>query len=387
MLADTDAGSVVTAAQSGAQWGYRMVLPQLLLIPVLYFVQELTVRLGVLTGKGHGELIREAFGDGWAYLSVGTLFVACLGAIVTEFAGIAGVAQLFGVSPSLAVIAAAALLIGLGLGGSYRKVERVGIALGLFELLFLPAALLAHPNGAALVHGISSMPLRDGGYLYLLAANVGAVIMPWMVFYQQGAVIDKGLSARDLRSAKLDTLLGAIATQVVMISVVVAVGATIGSARGSHSLTGIPEISHALEPFLGYLGAKAVFGLGILGASLVAALVVSLAAAFGVSEALGQPHSLNRNPRDARVFYLSYAAALAIGAIAVLSGAPLVRLTIDVEVMNAILLPIVLGFLVVLEAKALPPSARMRGVYRLAVWLAVAAVIGVGLFTAVRAVA
>ncbi|MDA8345477.1 MAG: divalent metal cation transporter [Thermaerobacter sp.] len=387
MLADTDAGSIITAAQSGAQWGYRMVLPQILLIPILFFVQEMTVRLGVLTGKGHGELIRDTFGRSWAMISVGTLFVASLGAIITEFAGIAGVAQLFGVSAPLAVIAAAALLIGLGLSGSYRKVERVGIALGLFELFFLPAALLAHPQASQLMNGLTSMPLGDGGYLFLLAANIGAVIMPWMVFYQQGAVIDKGLAPHQLRAARLDTLLGAAATQVVMICVVVAVAATIGRANHPQSLTAIPEISRALEPFLGYLGAKLAFGLGILGASLVAALVVSLAGAFGLGEALGKPHSLNSSPREAKLFYLAYAGALALGAAAVLSGAPLVRLTIDVEVMNAILLPVVLGFLVALEARALPAEARMRGLYRIVVWASVAVVIGFGLFTAVRVIA
>ena len=386
MLADTDAGSVVTAAQSGAQWGYRLILPQILLIPVLYFVQEMTVRLGVLTGKGHGELIRETFGKPWAILSVGTLFLASLGAIITEFSGIAGVAQLFGVSAPLAVVAAALLLIGLGLSGSYHKVERIGIALGLFELFFLPAALLAHPHPAQLVHGLSNLPLGNGSYLYLLAANVGAVIMPWMVFYQQGAVIDKGLTQRHLRTARLDTMLGAIATQVVMISVIVAVAATIGRTGHPRTLTAIPEISRALEPFLGYLGAKLAFGLGILGASLVAALVVSLAGAFGIGEALGKPHSLNSSPREAKVFYLCYAGALALGALAVLSHAPLVQLTIDVEVMNAILLPIVLGFLIALEARALPTAARMRGAYRTAVWAAAAVVIGFGVFTAVRVV-
>ncbi len=387
MLADTDAGSIVTAAQSGAQWGYSMVLPQLLLIPVLYFVQEMTVRLGTVTGKGHGELIRETFGGAWAVLSVGTLFLASLGAIITEFVGIAGVAQLFGVSAPLAVVAAAILLIGLGLTGSYRKVERVGIALGLFELFFLPAAFLAHPNSGQMLAGLAHMPLHDGGYLFLLAANVGAVIMPWMVFYQQGAVIDKGLRTQDLRGARIDTLLGAVATQIVMIAVIVAVAATIGSAPGAQSLRGIPDISRALEPFLGYIGARLAFGLGILGASLVAALVVSLAAAFGVGEVLAAPHSLNHRPAEARIFYLVYAGALAIGACVVLTGLPLVRLTLDVEVMNAILLPIVLGFLVALEARALPRSLRMRGAYRLTVWLAVALVIGFGVFTGVRVIA
>ena len=386
MLADTDAGSVVTAAQSGALWGYSMLLPQLLLVPVLYVVQEMTVRLGVLTGRGHGELIREVFGWPWAWLSVVTLFVAAVGALVTEFAGIAGVAELFGVPPAYPVILAALLLIALGLGGGYRRVEIVGIALGLFELLFLPAALMAHPSAAAIVRGVGHLPLGDHGYLMLLAANVGAVIMPWMVFYQQGAVIDKGLRPRQLRGARLDTLLGAVVTQLVMIFVVIAVAATIGRSGHPSALWGIPEISRALQPFLGFAGAKLAFGLGILGASLVAAIVVSVAAAFGIGEAFGCPHSLNRSVGEAPHFYFAYALALALGAAVVLTGIPLVHLTIDIEVMNAILLPIVLGFLLALEARALPARARMHGPYRWFVYLATGSVILIGLVTTFHAV-
>ena len=385
MLADTDAGSVITAAQSGALWGYGMLLPQLLLIPILYVVQEMTVRLGVLTRRGHGELIRETFGKPWAVLSVLTLFVAAVGALVTEFAGIAGVSELFGVSPDYTVVLAALLLIGLGLSGGYHRVEKIGIALGLFELFFLPAALMAHPSAAAIAHGLGQLPLGNPGYLTLLAANVGAVIMPWMVFYQQGAVIDKGVRPSQLRGARLDTLLGAILTQLVMIFVVVAVAATIGRSGHPTALTGIPEISRALEPFLGFMGAKLAFGLGILGASLVAAIVVSVAAAFGIGEAFGRPHSLNRRLGEAPHFYLAYTLALVLGAAVVLTGIPLIHLTIDIEVMNAILLPIVLGFLLALEARALPPRARMRGTYRWFVYLATGSVIAVGLVTALRA--
>ena len=387
MLADTDAGSIVTAAQSGALWGYGMLLPQLLLIPVLYVVQEMTVRLGVLTRRGHGELIREVFGRPWAILSVLTLFIAAVGALVTEFAGIAGVSELFGVPQTYTVILAALLLMGLGLSGGYRRIEFVGIALGLFELFFLPAALMAHPHAAAIMHGLGQLPIGNRSYLLLLAANVGAVIMPWMVFYQQGAVIDKGLRPSQLRGARLDTLIGAVVTQLVMIFVVVAVAATIGRAGHAAALQGIPEISRALQPFLGFAGAKLAFGLGILGASLVAAIVVSVAAAFGIGEAFGCPHSLNRRIGEAPHFYLAYTLALALGAVIVLSGLPLVHLTIDIEVMNAILLPIVLGFLLALEAKALPSRARMHGPYRWFVYLATGSVIVIGLVTTFHAIA
>jgi Mn2+/Fe2+ NRAMP family transporter len=159
MLADTDAGSIVTAAQSGAVWGYAMVLPQLLLIPMVYLVQEITIRLALGTGKGHGELIRERFGNHWAIVSVSTLFLSGLGSLVTEFSGIAGVGMLFGIRPFVSVPFATVLLVVLGLSGSYRKIERIGIAVGLMELCMIPAAIAAHPHVSQFLHGLETVPV------------------------------------------------------------------------------------------------------------------------------------------------------------------------------------------------------------------------------------
>jgi NRAMP (natural resistance-associated macrophage protein)-like metal ion transporter len=152
MLADADVGSVVTAAQSGAQWGYKLLALQVLMIPVLYVVQELTVRLGIFTCKGHGELIRETFGRGWAWLSVAGLAVACLGALITEFAGISGVGLLFGVPQVTSLALAVTVLLVVVWTGSYRRVERIAIFLGLFELAFVWVAMRAPVQ---LVHGVS----------------------------------------------------------------------------------------------------------------------------------------------------------------------------------------------------------------------------------------
>src|SRR5665647_249821 len=184
MLADTDAGSIITAAQSGAQWGYKLLLLQLVLVPVLFVVQELTVRLGLATQRGHGELIREAFGAGWAWLSVGTLCVACVGALLTQLGGIAGLAQLFGipVAPTIAITIAG--IIVMVSTGSYRSVEGVAITFGLFELAFVFVAWRAAPDIHEVAKQFLGAPLSDPAYLYLAAANIGAVIMPWMVFYQ-----------------------------------------------------------------------------------------------------------------------------------------------------------------------------------------------------------
>ena len=228
MLADTDAGSLITAAQSGSEWGYRLVLPQVLLIPVLYVVQEMTVRLGILTKMGHGALIRQTFGRNWALLAALPLFVSGVGALFTEYAGVAGVGELFGLPRTLTVPVAAAFLVGLSMTGSYRRAERVGIALGLAELVFIPAVAMAHPDFSALGRGLGQLPLGNSSYLFLLAANVGAVIMPWMIFYQQGAVLDKGLQPADIPSERRDTAVGAVLTQLIMIAVVLAFAATVG---------------------------------------------------------------------------------------------------------------------------------------------------------------
>lgn len=389
MLADTDAGSVVTAAQSGARYGYKLVLAQLVLIPVLYQVQEITARLGLLTGLGHGALIRRTFGPRWALLSAGTLFAACLGALVTEFAGLAGVGAMVGVPQMWSVILPAAALVLLVLLGRYRRIERIGIAIGALELLFIPAALLAHPSPSALLGGLAHPVDPSGGFLMLLAANVGAVIMPWMVFYQQEATIDRAtgegniLSA--LRSARWNTALGALATQVVMIAVLVAVAATVGAGRPGASLDSVGAIAAALTPFLGHRNAVVLFGMGMLGAATVAALVVSLAGAWGLAEVLGWRHSLNDSPARARGFYTLAVVAVAAGAGVVLASPNLVALSVDVEVMNATLLPVVLGFLLLLERRAVPADFRMRGLRRVTTYALTGLVIVLGLVTAFQA--
>lgn len=380
MLADTDAGSLITAAQSGARWGYEMVVPQLALIPVLYVVQDMAVRLGVGTGTGYGGLIRRRFGPGWALVAAVALFASAIGALITDMAAVAGVGELFGISRWVSVPAATAFLVGLAVTGSYRRVERIGIALGLTELVFIPAMLFSGPSGGALVRGLSSFPLGNGSYLYLLAANVGAVVMPWMIVYQQGAVIQQGLSCGDLRGARAGTAAGAVLTQLVMIAVVITLAATVGRAHSGQPLRTVGQIAGALGPFLGAGAARIIFGLGMLGAALVAALVASLAGAWGLSEIVGWKHSLSERPgRDSAGFYLTYVLAHVAGAVLVLASVNLISLAVGVEVMNALLLPVVLGFLLLLEATALPAGQRMRGWYRYAAWALCLAVIGFAL--------
>jgi len=371
MLADTDVGSIITAGQSGVQWGYRLLMLQVVLIPILYIVQELTVRLGVFTGRGHGELIRATFGARWAWISAAGLAVATAGALLTEFSGVAGVGELFGISRAVTLPLAAAALLAIVLTGSYRRVERAAIAIGLFELAFFGVAWAARPDLGLVAAQSIDIPLRNPDYIYLVAANIGAVIMPWMVFYQQSAIADKRLRPEHLTAARWDTAVGAVVTQFVMAAVLIAAAATIGAKNSQASLNSVGDLSNALTPFLGQQVGKVVFSAGTLGAGLVAAIVASLALAWGLGEVAGYRRSLEFHPLEAKWFYAVYAFCVIGGALLVGFVPDLVSLNVDVQVMNALLLPLVLGFLVMLAVRALPPKVRLRGAY---LWCVVAVV-------------
>jgi Mn2+/Fe2+ NRAMP family transporter len=363
MLADSDVGSVITAGQSGVQWGYRLLGLQLLLIPVLYVVQELTVRLGIFTGRGHGELVRETLGPVWASITLAGLTIATIGALLTELSGVAGIGELYGLPRVATLPFAAAGLLAIVLTGSYRRVERVVIVVGLFELAFFFVAWAARPDVHELLSGSLDIAYGDKGYLYLAAANIGSVVMPWMIFYQQSAVADKKLLPEHYVMARSDTAVGAIVTQLVMCSVLIACAATLG---GEHlSLQTVGDMSHALTPFLGVTFGRFVFGAGVLGAGMVAAIVCSLGFAWGLGEITGYRHALERHP--SRWFSALYIVAIigTTGTVAICSD--LVALSIDVQVMNAFMLPIILGVLIMLSTKALPKAWRVRGTYLLIV--------------------
>jgi Mn2+/Fe2+ NRAMP family transporter len=349
-FADTEAGSVTTAAVSGAQFGMKLVLLQLLLIVPLFVIQEMTVRLGTISGKGHAALIREHYGLGWAWVSLGTMLVTNVAALITEFIGVAGVALIFGLPAPVLVLAAATLLIGVAFSGRYKRAEYAGLALCFLELLFIPAAYAAHPSWNAIyAQGIvGSQPLGDRAYLLLVAGNIGAVIMPWMIFYQQSATVDKGLGPADINLSRIDTALGAVATQLIMIAIVVTTAATLFVRHQT-----VDDAAHAalaLVPLTGSKLAGVAFGAGLLGASMLGAIVVTLATAWAFGEAFRWPCSLNFNCTEAKRFYGLYAALVIVAAgVVLIPHLPLIKITLYVEAFNAFVLPIVLGFLLVMS--------------------------------------
>ena len=321
MLADTDAGNVVTGAEAGAQWGYRLLPLLLLLIPMLYMVQELTVRLGLYTGRGHGDLIRERFGVGWAWLSTAGLAVATIGSLVTEFTGVAGVGELYGLPRGLTLPLAGAALLAVVATGSYRRVERTAIAVGLFELAFFGVAWAAHPSPGVMLHDALDLPLGDPQFLFLSRRDRGDLqsldgFLPAVGDRRQKA------AARHLAAARWDTAFGAVLTQCLTGAVLVAAAAALAPRGHAAGLDSIGRISDALAPFLGDTFGRLVFSAGVLGASLVAAIVSSLALAWGVGEVTGYHRSLEYRPFAAKWFYGLYAAAVC-GSAALVGFAPI----------------------------------------------------------------
>jgi Mn2+/Fe2+ NRAMP family transporter len=380
MLADTDAGNVVTAAQAGAQWGYRLLPLVLVLSPFLYMLQELTVRLGIYTGRGHGELIRERFGVGWAWLSTAGLAAATVSTLVTNFTGVAGIGELYGLSRTLTLPSAATVLLTVVATGSYRRAERMMIVIGLFELAFFWVAIAARPHLETMMKEVVHFPVSKREFVYLAAAIIGTTFNPWMVFYQQSAIVDKKLQPTDYGLARCDTATGAALTQLLTGAVLVSVAATVASSGGPAKLDSVAEISKALAPILGANVGRLIFSLGVLGASLVAAIVSSLALAWGLGEVTGYRHSLEHHPFEAGWFYGVYAACVIAAGALVWLVPDLVWLNISAQVLNVFLLPLVIAFLVALATEALPEPIRLRGWY-LGLIIGISAVVcAVGLF-------
>ena len=358
MIADMDAGSVTTAGVSGAQWGYKLIPLQILLIPILYLIQSMTSRLGCVTRKGHGELIKEYYGSKWAAFATVTLFLVVFSALITEFSGIAASGEIFGIPKVFSVGVSFLILLFVVFTGSYRRAENIALIFSLTGFVFIPAAIFAHPDYHQLVFKglFGSQPLGNKDYIWLIAANAGAVIMPWMIYYQQSATVDKNLCKKDVKLAQTDTLIGSIATQILMIAVIVMTAATLYKAHIVPSTA--KAIGQSLIPLAGkYAGA--LFAVGLYSSSLLAAFVVSMAFTWAAGETWGYKHSLNNRFSEAKLFYFIYIALIFISAMIVLiPGIPLVTIMVDVEAANGFALPIVFAFLI-----ALAGSKRILGEY------------------------
>jgi Mn2+/Fe2+ NRAMP family transporter len=279
---------------------------------------------------------------------------------VTEFTGIAGVGELYGVSRWIILPMASVTLIMVAFTGQYRRVERIALLFGLFEIAFLFVAWKSHPSGEEMMRDIADQKLRDWGYLYLVAGLIGATFNPWMIFYQASAISEKRLAPSDYSAASWETVFGAILTQLLSAAVLVAVAALKSGVTGQ-SLGSIGQISQALTPLLGETTSRLVFSAGVIGAAMAAAIVCSLACAWGLGEIFGLRHSLEREARERLGILFVYSAWVVGSAALVLFVTDLVWLSIGMQVLNAILLPVVVSLLVIIAATILPEGARIRG--------------------------
>jgi Mn2+/Fe2+ NRAMP family transporter len=381
MLADTDAGSIITLAQSGAKWGYALLVPNLLFIPFMFIAQELASRLGLGTGRGAGELVMRRWGRGPAILLLLALAISCFGALVSEMSGLASAGATYGIPIWITMTATVLGLIVMIATGSYRSVERIALFFGSFEIAFFIMAWNAEPGIANIASGAANMPARNSEYLYLLAANLGTSVIPWALLYQQSASVDKRLGVGDIKGARIETLVGVVLCQLVTAAFLIAAGATLGHGGTGGPLETVAQIGTAFTATLGATMGKMIFIFGLTGGALVGTIVVCLTLAWTFGEVLGVRHSLAHRPKQAPWFYGVLGIMIIAGGAVVASGINLIDLTIAAGVLNAILLPIVLGFLYWLGRMELPEALRLRGAYAVLVAAAFLLLSGVALLS------
>jgi Mn2+/Fe2+ NRAMP family transporter len=375
MVGDNDAGGVSTYAQAGQDYGYSLLWTLLLLIPVLIVNQEMVVRLGAVTGVGHARLINERFGRFWGWFSVGDLFILNFLTIVTEFIGVSLALQYFGVSQYVSVPVTAVLLVAITASGSFRRWERAMFAFIAASLVLVPLAFLSGPHWGPIGYHLF-VPAVQGGVnsdaVLLIIAIVGTTVAPWQLFFQQSNVIDKRITPRFIGYERADTTLGAfVVVSGAAAIVVVAVYAVRGTRLVGH-FTDALGVARALGPHDYPLGA--LFAIVLLDASIIGASAVTLSTSYAFGDVFGIRHSLHRKFTEAKSFYASYAAMIAVAAgIVLIPGAPLGLLTTAVQALAGILLPSASVFLLLLcnDREVLGPWMNPR-------WLNVVATVIVG---------
>jgi len=351
---DNDAGGIYTYAAAGSQFGYSLLWTILPVAICLTFAQEITARMGVATGKGLSELIREEYGIRITSLLMIGLVLCNIGDVVSEFAGVASSVQLFGVSKYISVPIAAVLVWLLIVYGDYKRLEKIFVVLSFLYIAYIVTAVLARPDWPFALKHIVRPPrleqLRNREYLYLSVAIIGATIAPWQQFYLQASIVDKGAARSDLKLAQADAIFGSIFSVLIAAFIVIACAATLFS-HGLFQINDAADAASALRP-LGGEYAYALFAFGLLNASLFAASILPLSTAYTVCEAMGFESGLSRRFREAPVFYWLYTLLIVVGAgIILVPNAPLVKLAVLSQVLNGVLLPFVLVFMLLLVNK------------------------------------
>jgi Mn2+/Fe2+ NRAMP family transporter len=347
--AGNDAGGIATYSSAGARFGYDLIWVMIILIVCLSVVQEMAARLGAASGRGLLDLIRERFGIGWTLVAIGAILIANGGVVASEFVGISAAAELLGVSKFIAVPLAAALLWFLVIYGSYRRVEKVFLLMGLVFFAYPVAAILAKPDWGAVLRGAFVPTIRfEAGYLALLVGLLGTTITPFMQLFQQSSVVERGVARRYYGPERLDTYFGAAFSNLISITMIIATAATL-YVSGQTQISSAADAARALEPAVGNL-AGTLFAVGLLGASMLAGAVLPIATAYGVSEAFGLPKGVSLDFRRAPLFFGLFTGMILLGAIcALIPGLPVIQWLIFVQILNGALLPVILVFILVLS--------------------------------------
>ena len=352
MLGENDGPSMLSYAATGARFGIGVFLPFVVLTFLMAcVVQEMTVRLGAATHRGHAELIFDRFGPFWGWFSMIDLMVGNFLTLVTEFIAIRAGLGFFGIPPFVSVLAAWLVLFAALMAHRYWTWERVTLLAAMFNLIFVPIALLSHPHWHAIGRAFVTWKPLPGGLtqetVLILLADIGATVTPWMLFFQQSAIADKGLTTHDIRFGRVDTVLGAALAALAALATIVATAPlfTHGMTSGNFEAA---EFAQALRPFVGQWGA-ALFALGMFEAGMVAAVTISTSSAYAFGEVAHRPHSLNLPFRQGKSFYLVLILeAAAAAGLVLIPGIPLVYIVLVVNVIAVLAMPPALLFLYML---------------------------------------
>jgi NRAMP (natural resistance-associated macrophage protein)-like metal ion transporter len=377
-VVDNDSGGIYTYSQAGARWGY---LPLWTLLPItvaLIVTQEMCSRMGAVTGKGLSDLIREEFGLRITFfIMIGLVFLN-LTNIMAEFAGVATSLDLFGVSKFISVPLAGVLVWFVAVKGNYQSVEKIFLFACVIYIAYVIAGFLVQPDWKqAMIYSIRPKLMLDSGYIAMLIAMVGTTIAPWMQFYLQAAVVEKGITASEYRESRIEVIVGCFMTSVIAFFIIVACA---GAYRDHPTdIQSAKEAALALKPFGEYT--FLLFSAGLLNASVFAACILPLSTAYSVCEGLGFESGVNHRWREAPVFYWLYTLLIVVGAgIVLLPRFSMVQMILLSQVLNGMLLPVILIFMLLLiNRKNLMKEWINPPAYNVVAWTTVAIVIGMTL--------
>src|SRR5438477_5307272 len=351
---DNDANGILTYSQAGAQFGHLLLWTLIPITLALIVVQEISARMGAVTGKGLSDLIREEFGFRITFFMMIGILITNFGNVVAEFAGIAGSLELFGLSKYYTVPVCAVIVWLIVVKGQYKTVEKVFLAASFFYITYIVAGFMAKPAWIEAMVATIKPPARSDwlqqGYVYMVVGLVGTTIAPWMQFYLQSSIVEKGVTRRQFKASQLDVITGCIFTDVVAWFIIVACAATL-YANGYHNVTAAKDAAQALRPLAGDF-AYILFAMGLFNASLFAASILPLSTAYTVCEGLGFESGVGKRFSEAPVFYWLYTILIAAGAgVILIPNLPLVRISILSQVVNGIAIPVVLVFMLLLVNK------------------------------------